>query len=67
MAHKQFKEIKELTVEELNSKVRVLEKEIFESRIQLATGQLANPAGIWLKRKNLARCKMLIGEKAKAQ
>lgn len=59
MATKTFKEIKSLSKDELVSKARELEKEIFQARMQKATGQLANTAKIWRLRKDLARVKTL--------
>ena len=64
MAKKRFSEVKSLTKDELATKIREAEAEIFQSRMKLKTGQLENTSSIWLKRKDLARMKMLQAGKA---
>ncbi len=51
-----MKDIKELTVEELDAKVADLRKEHFTLRQQSKTGTLENPARISQIRKDIARC-----------
>ena len=47
MARKKMKEVSSLTVDELNTKIRDSEKELFESRLKLASGNLENTARPW--------------------
>lgn len=49
------KELKELTSDELQSKLTSLKEELFNLRFQVATGQLDNPMRIRDVRKNIAR------------
>ena len=51
--------IKELTDEELVRKVSDYKEELFNLRLQIATGQLDNPMRIRDVRKNIARCKTI--------
>jgi large subunit ribosomal protein L29 len=64
---KQFKELKSLTKEELGSKLKENERELFDVRMKKATGQLTDTASIWRLRKSLARVKMLLGQSSSAQ
>ena len=59
---KKMKDLKNLTKDELNSKVRAAESELFQSRMKLKTGQLANTAALWSTRKDIARMKTLISQ-----
>ena len=59
MATKSFKKLKELSKQELVTRVRDSEKELFDTKMQLRTGQLADSAKIWRLRKDIARMKML--------
>lgn len=56
--------IRDMTVDELQEKEMELSRELFNLRFQLATSQLENPMRIPLTRKDLARVKTLLGEKA---
>lgn len=58
------KEIFSLTAEELNSKKLDLENELFNLRMQWRTGQLANTAAMAQARKNIARVKTALKQKA---
>jgi len=49
------KDIRELTVKELETKLRDLKEESFNLRLQQATGQLENPARIRTVRREAAR------------
>lgn len=49
------KDIRELTVKELEAKFRDLKEESFNLRLQQATGQLENPARIRTVRREAAR------------
>ena len=55
-------EIRELTAEELNSKLRDLKAELFNLRFQLAINQLDNPMRISAVKKDIARVKTVIRE-----
>lgn len=55
MATTKSKDIKELTVKELESKLRDLKEEGFALRLQKATGQLENAARIRVVRREAAR------------
>lgn len=59
MATKRFKELKNLSNDELMTKMRESEAQLFEVRMKKATGQLEDTAKIWRLRKDLARMKML--------
>ena len=54
------KELKELTTQELEEKIRDLKEELFNLRFQLATGQLENPMRIREVRRNIARAKTIV-------
>ncbi len=56
------KEIRELTQEELATKLGDLKSEFFNLRFQLATGQLNNPASIRNIKKDIARVKTVMRE-----
>ena len=57
------KEIRQLSGEELNSKLLELKSELFNLRFQLATGQLDNPLRIKVVRKDIARVKTILRER----
>jgi large subunit ribosomal protein L29 len=63
---KRFTELKNLSKQELVSKVRETELQLFQARMKQATGQLQDTALLWRLRKDLARMKMLEGQ-AQAQ
>ena len=67
MATKRFKELKELSKQELVTRVRDAEKELFDTKMQLRTGQLGDSAKIWRVRKDIARMKMLQAAAAEAK
>ncbi|RLC30848.1 MAG: 50S ribosomal protein L29 [Deltaproteobacteria bacterium] len=56
------KELRDLSREELEEKVRELGQELFNLRFQKATGQLGNTAMIPKTRKDLARVKTVLRE-----
>ena len=56
------KEIKNLSVEELNKKLDELKKDLFMLRMQHATNQLDNPIKIAQVKKDIARVKTIIRE-----
>ena len=60
------KELRDMTVVELGSKLNELKGELFNLRFQLATGQLDNPVKLRFIRKDIARVKTILNEKQKA-
>ena len=60
------KEIRELSVEELEVKLTELKKDLFFLRMQHATNQLDNPIKIAAVKKDIARIKTIIREKETA-
>lgn len=61
-----IKELREMTIEELGTKRRELKHEMLNLRIQQQSGQLENPARIYLLRKDVARIETLLSERAKS-
>ena len=49
------KELQELTVQELNTKLKELSEELFNLRFRLASGQLDNPVSIRTCKRDIAR------------
>ena len=60
------KEFVEMTPEQLNDKVAELKTELFNLRFQLATGQLSNPKQITAVKRDIARAKTVLRQKAQA-
>ena len=56
-------EIRSMSVEELQSKLVDLKKDLFMLRMQHATNQLDNPMQIAAVKKDIARVKTIIREK----
>ena len=59
MATKRFKELKNLSNDELNTKLRETEAELFQVKMKKTTGQLTDTASLWRLRKQVARIKTL--------
>ncbi|OLZ10945.1 50S ribosomal protein L29 [Sulfobacillus thermosulfidooxidans] len=57
------KEIRELSQEELQAKLRALKEELFRLRFQLATAQLENPMRVRQVRKDIARVHTIMRER----
>jgi large subunit ribosomal protein L29 len=57
------KEIRQMSEQELNTKLMDLKSELFKLRFQLATGQLDNPMRISSVRKDIARVKTIVRER----
>ncbi len=57
------KELHELTVDELNSKLKELSEELFNLRFRHAIGQLENPSSINVCRKDIAKVKTILRER----
>lgn len=53
-------EIKDMTVDELNSKLAELKQELFNLRFQHAVNQLENPMRLQAVKKDIARVKTFI-------
>lgn len=58
------KELHDLTPDQLRDKLAELKKESFNLRFQAATGQLENAAQIRAARRNAARVKTILNQKA---
>jgi len=61
------KEIKELTVEQLKTKLEELSVGLFNNRFTAKTGHLENPSVISKSRKDIARIKTILTERSKAK
>ena len=59
-------EIRELAVDELHAREKDLDDQLFRMRIQKSMGQLEAPAKVRGLRKDLARIKTILREKAEA-
>ena len=59
-------ELRDKSADELRDELVKLKKESFNLRFQQATGQLENTAGIKAARRNAARVKTILNEKAAA-
>ena len=57
------KELHELTVDELNTKLKELTEELFNLRFRHAIGQLENPASLKTCKKDIAKVKTIIRER----
>ena len=57
------KELRELTVEELNTKLKELSEQLFNLRFSHAIGQLENPSALKTCKKDIAKVKTLLREK----
>ncbi|MCK4739605.1 MAG: 50S ribosomal protein L29 [Deltaproteobacteria bacterium] len=57
------KEVRAMGVEELHSKGKELEKDLFNLRLQNSAGQLENPLKLRFIRKDIARLKTILTEK----
>ena len=61
------KEIRELTTEQIEAKIVEAKDEIFNLRMQQATGNLEKPSRIHELRKDVARMKTILAERREAQ
>ena len=57
------KELHELSVEELNTKLKELSEELFNLRFRHAIGQLENSASLNTCRKDIAKVKTILRER----
>ena len=60
------KEIRELTTDQIESKIVEAKDEIFNLRMQQATGNLEKPSRIHELRKDVARMKTILAERKEA-
>ncbi len=60
------KELRDKTPDQLREELSTLKKESFNLRFQQATGSLENPARMRRVRRDAARVKTILNEKAKA-
>ena len=59
--------VRELTTKELEAKLADLKKELFNLRLSHATGQLNNPLALHSVKKDIARVKTVLRERALAE
>ena len=57
-------DLRELTAEELQAKLKELEEEVFNLKFQVASQQLENTARLKESRRDIARLKTIMREKA---
>lgn len=57
------KELRGLSAEELETKIKESKKELFDLRLKQSTGSLEQPSKIHELRKNIARMKTILAEK----
>ncbi len=57
------KELHEMTVEELNTKLKELSEELFNLRFRHAVGQLENSASLNTCRKDIAKVKTILRQR----
>ena len=60
-------DLRAMTIDQLDDEVLKLKKEQFNLRFQRATGQLENTARVRQVRRDIARIKTILGERARAQ
>ena len=58
-----LKELRALSDEELNSKIKESKKELFDLRLKQSTGSLEKPSRIHELRKNIARMNTILSER----
>ena len=64
MNKKEFEKLRQLTIEELIAKEQELKAELFNLRFQHATGALTHPMRLSECKRDIARVKTLINERA---
>ena len=67
MKSKEFAELKQKTIAELDTEMNKKKSELFNLRFQLATGQLENTAAIEECRKGIARLKTILRQRETEQ
>ena len=63
MKTKEFEELKQKALEELDTDLNERKSELFNLRFQLATGQLQNTAAITACKRDIARVKTIISQR----
>ena len=63
MKTKEFEELKQKSLEELDTDLNKRKSELFNLRFQLATGQLQNTAAITACKRDIARVKTIIRQR----
>jgi len=58
-----FKEISDLTVEELRKREKSMSEELFETKMKHSLGQVSNPLKIRDVRRDIARIKTALADK----
>ena len=58
-----MEELRKLSTEELNNKIKETKEELFNLRFQQATGNLEKPVRLRELRKQVAKMKTIIGER----
>ena len=61
------KELRELTIDDLNRRAEELKTTLFQDQLKLRTGALDNPAERTVHKRDLARVLTVLTEKKKAQ
>jgi len=61
--NEKLKELRALTDEELNTKIKESKKELFDLRLKISTGTLDKPSKVDELRKNIARMKTILNER----
>ena len=59
-----LRNLRNLTAEELEAKGKELKKDLFNLRFQLVSGRIESPAKIQRTRREIARIKTILGQKA---
>jgi large subunit ribosomal protein L29 len=62
VSSKRFKELKNLSKDEITGRMRESERQLFDAKMKKATGQLTDTASLWKLRKDVARLKTLGGK-----
>ncbi len=62
--NKKANTLRDKSVDELNTRERDLSEQLFKLRFQRATGRMENPSKMRVVRKEIARIKTLLNEKA---
>ena len=60
-------ELRDKSIDELNSRERELREQLFKLRFQRATGQLENTSRLREARRDIARIKTIAGQKRRAE
>ena len=59
-------ELRDKSIDELNTRERELREQLFKLRFQRATGRMENPMKIRDVKREIARIKTLLGERSRA-